>query len=186
MKRSVMAAIGLAVAVLLVNPLGAEGSPLFRIGEDGETSWEEALNGIGPGQISAILPGGEFGPTELYVGPLEEVSDALIMTWGDDPATPVGGWEFVYGQDPDLTNTLITFSLFAPVGIQNVGLELIDAGGAVRGWSISTVGNTGIWTQLAIDPTQGLQGPFDVFNNSAAFSLANVLKIRLTEGASRP
>ena len=151
-------------------------TPLFSL--ETEADWDAALGTtIGPVEdpYPALeyhygTPGADFlqVPPDLYVyGDIESggLGDGLMMSWGDpagDPAMPqVASWEYVYEEDPDLTGTLLSLSVFAPAGIMSVSLTLNDAlGGWVSwDWNVGAAGPIfpGTPYTVVIDPT--LIGP---------------------------
>lgn len=197
-----------AVFAALSVSFGAAASPIISIGEGGTQSWTEAvangninpLTGVEVGSAASLFFNSQVDATALqnfhFANPIltpdviveleGEPHEALVMQWdpgADDLDLPVAGWEYVYDADPDLTNTIISFSLGAPNGIWDVGLELVDVNGFTRGWfmSMPPVG----WTNLSIDPTiQGTQGLFGHYFENAGFDLTQVLSINLYEAGN--
>jgi hypothetical protein len=197
---------GVLVACLwLIQVSPALADPFFRIGEGG-ISWTEALRlgwvrpvdasegltnasmafydqSMGPGMYGIVTP--ELHGDIRVMGPGPngpETHDSLLMSWGDVGTTdhlPVANWQFDYGIDPDLNGTLICFSLFAPPGVWDFSLELLDANGNSRGWFRGMPPN--LWAEYCIDPTRGVQGIFDFFYTDPAFDLSQVIAIRLNE-----
>jgi len=113
--------------------------------------------------------------------------DALVMSWrntntNDPTILNVAAWEYVYDIDPDLTGTLITFSLLAPAGVWDFSLELIDVNGNSRGW-FGVPPNTS-WGVFSIDPSSAVaQVPFSVVITSGVFDITHVTTIRLNESS---
>jgi hypothetical protein len=111
-------------------------------------------------------------------------SDGMTVSW-DHTAEKIlhlSSWDFTYDQDPDFTNTEISFSVLPPEGITHLGMELIDANGYSRGWMLSDpediLGEYSILADLA-QP----QGPFTSFFDEADFDITQVLSIRFTESS---
>lgn len=92
---------------------------------------ESIKDGIYPPEL------GDFYEPWLAVIPEPDTSPCcsegagLIMAWGD---TEIAGlqssaWRFQYGQDPDLSNSIIRLSVYASEGITEVSFGIIDANG---------------------------------------------------------
>jgi hypothetical protein len=179
----------------------------FFIGEGGQISWADALQAGKITPASNPLSGfaaqqfyasqiGQMGVTDVLpatgvrltaTGPLtvgNETHDSMVMSWEASAAQTnldVAAWDFHYGVDPDLTNSMIHFSIFPPPGVWDVSLELFDINGNSRGWF---VGNPpGGWGTFWIDPNGGLQAPFGVYINQAGFDITQVTTIRLNESS---
>lgn len=62
----------------------------------------------------------------------------LVMAWGDATQGPnepwSSGWQFIYGEDPDLSNMTITVSVYPPDNIDAVSLGMEDIGGKRMAW----------------------------------------------------
>lgn len=192
--------------VLLVNAVQA--SPLFSIGEGTGTTWQAAINSgrVVPVPASAgmtqaatdfyaeqaILGGHDgFEPRDAFLTPDVIVSDgteahqSLVMAWatqGDinNDVGDVAAWEYVYDIDPDLTSKFLEFSLFAPSGVWDVSVELIDINGRTKSWFM--VGPTPTWQIATLDLTSNAmnQGGFMLFSDPL-FDLTQVVAIRFDE-----
>jgi hypothetical protein len=192
------------VAFVLVGVVAfpVQSGPLFGIGDcAGCQSWGSALAGpnVQVGATSLTPPETAFltgtGETFAYAQQVElfnqsvsdgfESHDALVMSWQADPTRDLSlsSWEYVYDVDPDLTGTLISLSLYAPTGVWDFSIELIDINGFVRGWFVAfppAVNN--LWQTIVLDPTllvpQGfIPGPIQ----DAGFDITQVTTIRLDE-----
>lgn len=207
-------ALPIALFVLLLSPTAADASPLFGVGDcQGCMSWDAARAAGRVQQASApTTMENQFYATqtpdyaytsnmELFVnGNVEDnlgVShEALVMSWqaaanidsdnNPDNDLTFAAWEYVYDVDPDLTGTLIEFSILFPPGIWDFSIELEDANGLVRGWFVDPTIIPGlgfnVWHTLALNPAllapQGfIPGPIQ----DPGFDLTQVLKIRLDE-----
>lgn len=197
-----------ATTILLVSFIAsaAPASPIFSIGEGGSQSWSQA---VANGNVVGVSPGGPVAPgsgltwaaqqfyssqgsfqqsaviltPDVNVSDGNEIHQSLVMSW-DPPTDPtflgVAAWDYVYDVDPDLTNTVLSFSLFPPPGIWDFSLELIDAAGLSRGWFAS--GPPPLWATHAIRPDiAALQGPFTSFFSQPGFDIKTVVAIRLDE-----
>jgi hypothetical protein len=105
------------------------------------------------------------------------------MSWDNGASSDVltiAAWQYDYGIDPDLTGTVIDFTIYPPPGVWDVSLELIDASGNSRGWFQSMQAHS--WTAGSIRPdVAGLQAPFNFFFESPGFDITQVVAIRLDE-----
>ena len=232
--RGLFAAI-LVAAVLLAMPTEALASPLFSL--DTQSDWDDALNGIGGGTIGPVAnsypaldalygttyPGFEYVTTlpGLFAhdgsgvpadpGP---AGPGMVMSWGDasQNVPQVGAWEYVYGQDPDLTGTLVNLTVLAPPPppappiIQSVSLTLNSGvlgqpatqGWASWAWNVTAPTGPGPITQgvpylISLDPTvmAGQSGSSTfaqstVTATSALFDVTKVLSIQADELAAAP
>lgn len=186
-----------------------EASPLFSIGEGGEKTWTQAIadgnvvavtpgGAVGPGsgltysanQFYTAQTAGNFEQSLVTLTPDIAISDgseshqSLVMSWDppeDDPdRLGVAAWDYVYDIDPDLTRTMLHFSLFPPPGVWDFSLELIDAAGRSRGWFAS--GPAPAWATYWISPDiAAVQGPFTTFIDQPGFDITTVVAIRLDE-----
>jgi hypothetical protein len=194
----------LFAAILLVGSAATWGSPLFSIGNDGAVSWSD---GISSGRIQPATGltvaeeqfyttevnsdpaynGFGFYQPELNTAPVSdgaETYDSLVMSWeplAADTLT-VAAWEYVYDLDPDLSGSHIKFSLFAPPGIWDISLELIDAMGKVRGWFLSMPPH--VWTNYTIFPDVATAQGFNFFFDTPGFDITKVVAIRLDEAGN--
>jgi hypothetical protein len=106
------------------------------------------------------------------------------MSWEplSDTTLPAAAWKYVYDADPDLSGTRIEFSIFAPPGIWDISLELIDALGNVRGWFLSMPPH--VWTNYSIRPDVASAQGFDFFFDTLGFDVTRVVAIRLDEAGN--
>ncbi len=154
-------------AVCLWGALAAPvtGSPWIQINDYAD--WWEALHGDPP-NVSPVsewewgdymyqwanylvegepYPPTQFLPAELYAYEGGAISypeePGLVMVWGTGPDLPPGeyasAWKYDYLLDPDLSNTVITVSVFppqwGPTGqITQVSFGIRDAMGRTRSW----------------------------------------------------
>ena len=182
-------------------------TPVVSVGGHSTTSWVVAVN------EGSVIPvnGPLTGPATAYYnrqtaalglsGFEEEIAkitpdvpvsagsktkSALVLSWMQ-PSNPytlgVTGYEYFYHADPDLTGYKVPFSALAPVGVHDLGVELIDANGKAEGWFTSVLTN-GSWigsykVNLAM---QRSQVPF-VFIKDPGFTTKNVLWIRFDEAS---
>ena len=123
--------------------------------------------------ISVFNPGGQL-----------PAFNSLVMSWNnsnsDNPnVLNVAAWDYVYQDDPDLTNTWIKFSLRPPQRVWDFSLELFDSQGRSRGWFGNPTSPD--WSMLMISPDiQEAQG-FGYFYNQPGFDITRVTRIRLNE-----
>ncbi len=131
--------------VALANPLEIRLTTFedFELGlQDGSIQpvleWNEALEGLHPGQQES------FRPSQLYV--LDELVDeagnvldpnpGLVMAWGtpEDTGEIIAAWDYVLPEDPDLTGLCITLTAFPWTGMTSISFSLRDAFGVMKGW----------------------------------------------------
>ncbi len=201
--------LGLLTVVALFLTPAVLASPIISIGEGTSTNWTQAMaagnvqayNGplsdaaqdfytnqvAGDPDIDSFQIIEPILAPDLFVSDSDEEHQSLVMSWGDSPgddsSLDIAAWEYVYDADPDLTNTIIEFSLFAPPGIWDVSIELIDDQNRSRGWFMSMPNNT--WQNLSINPSiAALQGPFNAFHQTPGFDITKVLSIRLDEAGN--
>ena len=200
-------AVLVAVASLFLAQHAVAG-PFFSVGDQSDESWTAAL--LFPGRIMPVTTAdvslaaadafflglgvttrfpepGDYNADDPV--PLDDLTGApkspLLLSWEAIDLLPptdyvFGGWEYVYDIDPDLTGTLLEFSVLNPVGTQHLSLELIDNAGKSRGWFLSDPPNAGFWTDYSIQPDAALlQSPFEFFFNELDFDITQVVAIRL-------
>ncbi len=201
--RRVWIALSSAAILMLVMPQSWAG-PVFRIGEGGE-SWTSAMQSgkvFAAGQMVAAEEEyyGSSGQPFVYSVPTlvpdvmasdgQEEHTSLQMAWAaatSSDALSVAAWRFAYQDDPDLTGTLIKFSLLPPANILGVSLTLIDANGFTRGWFLGPLmppqpPPPPVWGNFTIDPSLvGPQGPFTGFVGNPLFDIKSVVGIQLDE-----
>lgn len=99
----------------------------------------------------------------------------LIMVWGEGIPVPIpdgmevegtAGWSFIYGVDPDLSNTTISLIVHPPPAIVNVSFGLKDNLGRMVSWSWanpadipSSPPSTTITINTNDIPTMGMTAP---------------------------
>lgn len=188
----------------------AGASPLFSIGEGGTMTWSDAQSagrvravqandgltavadqfytqsvGADPDFTDFALMNSFLQPDLSVQDTAGEVHQSLVMSWDDAAASdtlPIAAWEYVYDVDPDLRKTVIEFSLFAPPGIWDVSLELIDVNGASRGWFLSMPPAT--WQVYQIRPDVTSAQSFQFFFDTPGFDIRQVVAIRLDEAGN--
>lgn len=195
------ATLSMALVALLATALSA--SPFVSVGEGQNVSWTDGINNgnvqaaqdspfvwPSPNEVdfyaaqgvpgSVIYHNAQLTP-DLAVSDGAEVHQSLVMSWDLDTADDlsVAAWDYVYDIDPDLTGKKILFSLLAPPGIWDVSIELVDAAGRWRSWFIS--GPPPTWGNYMLDPSVGIQGPFNTFLDDPLFDLTMVVGIRFDE-----
>lgn len=192
-----------ALLAVLVVPFPASASPYLNIGEGGTISWTDA---IATGLVTSVPETANvpwvtqqfydftagagnwaFVPSvltpDVMISDGSETHQSMVMSWGETPpgTLPVANWQVNYGSDPDLTDTLICFSLFAPPGVWDISLVLIDVNGNSRGWFLPMPPNQ--WTNYYIDPENnpGSLPPGWIFYDQPGFDLTKVVTIQLDE-----
>lgn len=126
-------------------------------------------------------------PDVLETDGNNETHLAMRMEWpvtgNNDPGNDVldiAAWEYVYGVDPDLTNTFLQFTILARAGVTDLSLELIDVNGKAKGW-FKPGPVTENWGVVTFDVNLNVpQNGFTVFQEPG-FDLTSVAKIRLDE-----
>ena len=144
MSWNVPCRIALCLSVCFLVAAAAVASPLISIGHDRPTSWQQAIDDgniqpVNPGQESSLSadfydfsitqdPGANAWQQMPVLGltavPNVDINgtqrDSLVMSW-DPPdminqpnQLGVAAWEYVYGVDPDLTGTVVDFSIGPP------------------------------------------------------------------------
>ena len=195
----------LLAAVLLV-PLSAVATPYFSIVT--EQDWQTAL---ASGRIQPV-PAGEFQgmmsqgnwPEEYQLASFFDVSLQVLPNWQGEPGLymrwgalgtegrAAGAWDFVYPEDPDLSQARLELSIFPPVASTLVSMNLIDANGNWREWIWHAGGlgelPPGLWSTIVVDIGSGTSNwptfvaPFQGGpGGPLAFDIANISRIRLDE-----
>ena len=203
--HSAAAARFAAMFVLLLAPVATTtASPLFHIGEGGTQSWTQSLaSGLiqpatnlsqsaqafyqsqvdGDPDVTGFELAAATLTPDIVISDGSESHLSLVMGWDhptNDTVIGVAAWDYVYDVDPDLTGTRLSFSLFAPPGVWDVSLELIDSAGRSRGWFLPMP--AAVWQTLVIRPDlAAAQGPFTFFHNQPGFDITQVVAIRLNE-----
>ncbi|MHC4882188.1 MAG: DUF7901 domain-containing protein [Planctomycetota bacterium] len=157
-----------------------------------------------------LYPENEFIEPQLYVYEGDSDPDnpdwpddgGLVMGWGNDDGLVPGNdyasaYKVEYGEDPDLSNCIITVAVTAPVGIGQVslGLETPPLGsGNIRSWywNCGTGAGfpiqSGVPTTITIDTsiasTAAATPTATNYVNAAGFNLTNVLWILVDENAT--
>ena len=122
----------------------------------------------------------ELTPDVRIAPGMPEPQSAMVASWAQAAPSEalVIGWDYVYDEDPDLTDTVLEFSLFPPEGILDVSVELIDADGCSRGWFATGLPHE--MREYSIRPDlAAAQPPFDSFLNEPRFDITKVVAIRL-------
>ncbi len=162
------------------NPLGGFAAQQFYQSQIGMDMFGQPVQSISGAENITLTP-------DVIVsnpnGQLPEYN-SLVMSWdniqNDDPTVlNVAAWDYIYPTDPDLTNSWITFSLRAPIGIWDFSLELFDSEGRSRGWFGNPPGDD--WTVLMVDPELENNQGFSDFYSEPGFDITEVVRIRLNE-----
>ncbi len=132
-----------------------------------------------------------FGMRDAYLTPDVNVSDgfqthqSLVMAWstegnaGNDVGD-VAAWEYHYGIDPDLTGLFLDFSLFAPNGVWDVSVELIDINGRTKAWFLPGPAPNWANVTLNLSSNAAMQGGF-LLMLDPLFDITMVTAIRFDE-----
>ncbi len=116
------------------------------------------------------------------------VDNALFMEWSLEglptDALGVGGFEYIYPVDPDLSKLKIDFSIFPPVNMRGVGFSLVDNLARTRTYSTASIpANT--WTNGWIRPSVAMgQDGLMNFADTPGFDVTSVVSIRWFEAAN--
>ncbi|MEL6741099.1 MAG: hypothetical protein AAFP26_10630 [Planctomycetota bacterium] len=186
----------------------ASAQQLPGIGDGQETSWDAALSSgmISPtdqmtnaamnfyqGQVdgssmasgyAAVMPLLDAG---VLVSDGQREFDSLVMSWDvfpDQDIIAVAQWQWnIAGpgrSGVDLTDLKLDFSVYAPQGVWDVSMELIDMNGNARYWA--KIGPTGGWNEyeICLDDPMG-QDPFNSFFEDPGFDITQVASIRFDE-----
>lgn len=187
-------------ALMLGITVSSQASPIFSIGDGMPVSWDEAINAgnvvpVTSGELTGAaqqfyddqVGAGNYAlaPTQLSIAPVSDGNinpESLVMTW-DHPAGDllgVASWDYVYDVDPDLRGTYLHFSIFAPVGVWDISLELIDIAGNSRGWFLSNPLHD-VWQKFWLKA--GLVGDQQGFRffETPGFDITQVVAVRLNE-----
>jgi len=211
-----------AACILAIVPL-ALAEPYFELNT--ETDWLAALYGDPPHILGVApfeweeymfqwqnhleqgepYPPTQFLPPELYVyegsgsGEYPE-NPGLVMVWGTDTGLPPGeyasAWKFDYVVDPDLSNAIITVTVYPPQWgvtgqITQVSFGIRDALGRTRSWYWN-VGPAGVipWnvgTTITIHASQtGLSAvspPANGYMNTPGFDITTAQVFIVDENA---
>ena len=185
-------AYGNAYAAMIVNiPVGTSWGSAITSGfitpsqsSDGFT--QAALQfytgqGVTPEAINAILT------PDISVA---SVNNTMAMSWnGSNPNQnflPVAWWNYFFGGvnrtpiDMSTGSSRIIFTLYPPVGVWDVSMELIDVNGRSRGWFFP-MPTSPTWSEQTIFVNLGGQGVFSNFFNETGFDITKVVAIRFDE-----
>jgi hypothetical protein len=153
----------------------------------------------GSGGLAQSYQGVPVVPNGLIALPNVDIQgvqrDALVMQWdprdmGNFPDDlGIAAWEYEYDVDPDLTGTVIDFSIGPPPpgpmgpppgmnnNIWDLSFELVDDQGRVRSWFLSNP-QTG-WANHTILPNVlANQGPWFYQGETAGFDITKVLLLQ--------
>ncbi len=118
------------------------------------------------------------------------VNNTMAMSWnGSNPNQnflPVAWWNYSFGgvnQTPvDMSSgsSRIIFTLYPPVGVWDVSLELIDVNGRSSGWFFP-MPTSPTWSEQTIYVNGGPQGVFNNFITETGFDITKVVAIRFDE-----
>jgi hypothetical protein len=118
----------------------------------------------------------------------------LVMAWGDYPPGPSeswsSGWQFIYTEDPDLSNVTITASVNPPGNINAVclGMEDINKKRMMWQWSVPNPLPKGQYTMISINTAlSGVSAATPTatgFTVDAGFDITQVQKLFATENSS--
>ncbi|MCK4340554.1 MAG: hypothetical protein KAY37_02375 [Phycisphaerae bacterium] len=198
-------------AVLLAGGGPALGDPYFQIWS--MPDWEDAL---GTGHVVPLMPDewdsywqewqmyteeGDPYPDTLFIEPVlypyvgpevppgPEDAGGLVMAWGDE-SLPDGqyasAWKYDYLVDPDLSNAIITLTVYPPQfgpnsGITQISFGIQDINNNTRSWywNVGPTGTIpwGVPTQVTINTSQtGVNATTptaDAYMNNPAFNIVN-------------
>ena len=101
--------------------------------------WNEALEGLHPGQQESFRPPQLYALDELVdeSGELLDPNPGLLMAWGtpDEVGNEIiAAWDYVLPEDPDLTGLCITLTAWPRSGMTSISFSLQDAAGVMKGW----------------------------------------------------
>jgi hypothetical protein len=122
-------------------------------------------------------------------------SAGLVMAWHDLPQQPDGSsvtaaWKYIYPNDPDLTNVVITVTVNPPCStISTVSLGLKDINGKIRAWHWNVPGTLpcGVPTTITIDTSvtpPGLSSATPAANgyiSDSGFDITQVVELLFDE-----
>jgi hypothetical protein len=177
---------------------------IFSIGEGGDKSWQQAMqdgdvaaaNNLTQAAIdfystqdvesfAAVAP-------ELYTNSNVEGHDSLVMSWDipQDQGLQVAAWDYNFGVEHelavsdfhsfDLSKGTIHFSIFAPIGVWDLSLEMIDINGNSVGWFLSMPLHD-VWQEFWFKTNNFNDQLGFSFFDGGNFDLTNVSSIRLNE-----
>lgn len=113
--------------------------------------------------------------------------DSLVMSWDvfpDQDIIAVSQWQWNLAgpgrSGVDLSGLKLDFSVYAPQGVWDVSMEIIDMNGNARYWA--KVGPTNGWNEyeICLDDPMG-QDPFNAFFEDPGFDITQVASIRFDE-----
>jgi hypothetical protein len=202
----------LLVAALAMLASATAGATVVANIPTGTSSWQEAINAgnILPSQNDAPLTQAamEFYGTQgvplqvmaaTLTGGVDGVSDpagntvdnTLIMAWDlpESDNLAIAWWDYRFDPTGNRTvdmrsgSSMIHFSVYPPVGVWDLSLELIDVTGKSRGWF--RYGPANLWETFWISPNGGLQDPFNFYWSDPLFDITQVLAVRFNESGMR-
>jgi len=144
--------------------------------------------------------GHTYSQPNLYVYPgnpcSQDANDptgpGLVMAWASSPC-PVfpcfydAAWKYNYFIDPDMSNSIITVTVFPPLPITLVSLGLKDVNGNIRGWywNVPVTLPSGVADTVSIDTSivaaNAATPVADGFTNNPGFDISQVVDILFSE-----
>ncbi|RDE52346.1 MAG: PEP-CTERM sorting domain-containing protein [Candidatus Accumulibacter meliphilus] len=124
-------------------------------------------------------PDGNTVDNTLVMGWELPENDNLAIAWWDYRFDPTGNGTVNMGSG----SSMIHFSVYPPVGVWDLSLELIDVNGKSRGWF--RYGPANLWDTFWISPNGREQDPFDFYWNESLFDITQVLAVRFNESGMR-
>jgi len=100
--------------------------------------WNEALEGLHPGQRESFRPAQLFVLDTLVTAEGDtDPHPGLLMAWGspEDSGEIIAAWDLILPKDPDLTGHCITLTAWPRTGMTSISFSLRDAFGVMKGWS---------------------------------------------------
>jgi hypothetical protein len=195
MKRFLVFLCAIAVGILLLASPSL-GTPLF--GLHTADDFQQALN---DNRITAVSPddpvllakanllSDETGmPVTTKESTLSVLSNfegkpGLLMEWeGVENEYALAAWQYNYTLDPDLTGTILQFTIYPPIESMYVSLALIDDQDRMKiwDWHAGTTLNAGEDNLVTLNPAGDRQGA-DSWLMDADFDISSVVAIQFDE-----
>lgn len=166
--------------------------------------WDDYMMQWGTGLVDGDpYPPNDFIGPQLYVwgggggGGADPEDAGLVMTWGN-PGGPLpdgsysSAWDYVYGADPDLSNSVITITVTAPDFINVVSFGIKDMLGRYRAWYwfVGPAASIQPWTPTAITINTSKIGLIaatptaDAYMNTLGFDITQTVSFIVDENAN--